>query len=144
MHVRADDGISVEILDPVTISKVKKIYFEPLGPGPDAEAGDLLDHLALMIVKGFSDASTGGRFVLVSGDDSSGADAVIKGHVEEFKVRGHLKKMATIKVRADLRLVSDDEVVALMYAEREFKIKGKNSSEVAYNIGHAMAQKLSE
>jgi hypothetical protein len=140
-----DDGISVEILNVPSMQKVRKIYFEPLSAGSDAEAGDMLDRLALMIIRGFFDAlGDGSRFILVPADDAAKADVVIKGRFEEFKVRGHLKRKVSMKIRADVRSASDDEVLALIYAQREFRDKKKNSDEAAYNMGYVVAQKLSE
>jgi hypothetical protein len=146
VRASVDTGVSVEMLNVSALQKVKKIYFEPLSAGAQAEASDALDRLALMIIKGFSDASDarGGRFVLVSGDDVSSADVVIKGHIEELKVRGQFKKMALMKIRADVRSVSENEVLALIYAQREVKSKGKNVDQAAYSIGFSIAEKLLE
>jgi hypothetical protein len=49
-----------------------------------------------------------------------------------------------MKVRADLRAASDGEVLALIYTRREFRSKGRNSDQAAYDTGYAVAQKLSE
>ena len=143
--VAVDDGISVEVLGGLSFEKVRKIYFEPLSAGLDAEAGEALDRFALMMVKGFSEGAVrGGRFTLVPGDGASTADAVIKGRIEAFKVRGHLKRTVLMRARADLRAVSDDEVLALVYVQRAFRDAPKDSDQAAYNIGYTLAQELSQ
>ena len=139
-----DDGVSLEVLNAGLLQKAKKIYFEPLSAGADAEAGEALDRLALMVIKGFSDDLAGGRLVLVSGDDAASADIVIKGHIDEFKVQGHLSKVVSMKIHADVRSVPQDEVLALFFAKREFKDKSGYVDQSAYNVGHVMAQKLLE
>ncbi len=139
-----NDGVSVEVLNPSFFQKERKVYFEPFSAGTDAEAGDALDRLALMIIKGFSDAVEGhGHFVLLSGDNADGADLVIRARVEEFKVRGFFRKKGSMKVRADVCSVSQDEVLALVYAQGKFKGRLKDSDQAAYQIGYSVAEKLS-
>lgn len=141
----ADDGVSVEILNAASAGKIRSIYFEPFSAGTRAQAGEDLDRLALMIVKGFSDAcEKEGRCVLLPGSEASRADAVMTGHIEEFEVRGHFKKTALMSIRADLRAASDNDVVALIYARRSFRDKGKSSDQAAYDMGYAVAQKFLE
>ena len=141
----ARDVTSVEVLGALPSQGVQKVYFEPFSAGTAAAAGDLLDRLALMMVKGFSDGLTlGGRFVLVSAEEADEADLVVKGRIEEIRRRGYFRKTVFIKVRADISLSSNQEVRALVYAERKFKDKRKNSDQAAYDIGFVAARKLSE
>ena len=141
----SDEGVSVEVLAGPSFDEVRKIYFEPFSAGPEAEAGEGLDRLALMMVKGFSDETgAGGRFVLVAGDEASTADAVIRGRIETFNARGHLRKKVLMKVRGDLRSAPDNEVLALLYAQREFRDTREGPGLAAYDIGRIIARELSE
>lgn len=139
-----DDGISFQVLDPSAFRKVHKICFEEFSAGEDAQAGDALDRLALMIIKGFSDVlQERGHLTLLPGDRAAEADAVVKGSIEGVKVRGwFFRKKIFIKLRADVRSMMRDEVLALVYVSREFRKKGRNSDQAAYDIGHAMAEKF--
>jgi hypothetical protein len=139
-----DKDVSVEVLNAPALQKAKKIYFEPFLAGTDAEAGDALDRAALMIIKGFSDDLKRGRFILVSGEDAASADVVIKGHIEELKVRGHWNKIVSMKIRADVYSIEQNEVLALIYARREFKDNRKNYDQAAYDMGYALAERLLE
>jgi len=49
-----------------------------------------------------------------------------------------------MKVRGDIRSSSDDQVLALIYAVRQFEDKKKNSDQAAYDIGFVIARKLLE
>lgn len=141
----AGDIVSFEVIDADAVSKGGQLYMMPFEAGVDAVAGDVLDRFSLLMVKGLSDGLADGRkFTVLSGDDASKADSVIKGHIEQFKVRGSFQKKATIKVRGDLRMTSTDQVVALIYAQREVLVSGQNVDKEFYNIGVAMASKLSQ
>jgi hypothetical protein len=141
------DGVSVEVLDAALLKKGGKLYFMPFSAGADAEAGDTLDRVALMMVKGVSDAlSEGGSgFVLVDGQDAANADVVIRGHIEQFKLQGTFKKTVLIKVRGDVRAVRENEnIIALVYAERQAEDPGAGADKVAYDFGYAIARRISE
>ncbi len=141
----AGSGISVEVLDPSALSGGGRVSFMPFSAGADAEAGGTLDHLSLIMLKGFSDGlSQGSRFVLVSGNDASGADIVIRGHIEELRTQGHLKKMASITVRGDARLSKNESVAAVIYARQKVPAVAGKMDQAAYDIGSAIAEKLSE
>jgi hypothetical protein len=141
----ANYATSVELLGGWPVKGAQKVYFEPFSVGVGAVAGDEFDHLALMMVKGFSDGlEARGRFTLVSGDDADTADIVIKGRIDGFKRRGFFRKTVSMKVRGDVCLASNDEVLAIIYVQRWFKNKGKNSDKAAYDVGYVVAHKLSE
>ncbi|MBF0331867.1 MAG: hypothetical protein HQL17_08005 [Candidatus Omnitrophica bacterium] len=137
------DSVSFEVIDAQALSQGGKLYMKPFVAGVDAEAGDALDRLALLMVKGLSDGlAEDGKFTLVTGDDASQAGFIIKGHIEQFKTRGKIKKVAAIKVRADVRLASTDQVVALIYAQDEVVCRMQNVDMAFYDIGSAIAAKL--
>jgi hypothetical protein len=140
-----NDGVSIEVLNAPVLHAVKKVYFMPLSAGADAEATQELDRLALVMVKGFAEAaSRGAIFELVSGDDAVHADILIKGHVEEYKVRGHFKKTVTLKVRADVRDARNDDVIALVYAQRVCPKKQRDLELAFYEMGYSLAGRLSQ
>ncbi len=141
----AGSGISVEVLDTAPLTAGARVSFMPFSAGADAEAGEALDHVSLMILKGFSDGlSQEGRFTLVSGNDAAGADIVVRGHIEEFKTLGHFSKTTLITVRGDARVSKNENVTAVIYARQKVAAVAGKVDQAAYDIGSAIAQKLSE
>ena len=143
--VAVSDGVRVDVLDPVPLKAGGKVFFMPLSAGNDAEAGGQLDHFSLMMVKGFADAlAEGGGFVLVSGDDAPQADIVIKGHIEKLAFAGSFHRMASVTVRADVRFARSGEVCALIDVGRKMDADKKSLDLAAYNMGFAIAKKMSQ
>ncbi len=143
------DGVSVEVLDPSPLRRGGKFYFMPFSAGDEAEAGAVVDRVALMMIKGASDAlAEGGGFVLVSGDDAVNADIVLSGHIEQLKSLGHFKKKLVMKARGDVRIQNpkgvQGAVVALVFSHSEARDRGKGMDQAAYNMGYAIAKKLME
>lgn len=138
------DSVSVEILNPEALAKAARVYFMPLAAGPEAEAGEALDHLALMVVKGCSDAmEKNGRLTMVTGDAAHDADLVIKGHMQELKLKVR-DRLVAMTVRADVRLRASDEVIAIVFAERNAAGARVSADQAAYDVGYVLGEKLSQ
>lgn len=136
--------VSLEVLDPVALKNAGKVYFMPLSAGQDAEAGDALDRVALMMVKGCSDAfDQSGQLKMLAGDEAGDADLVIKGRMETLKLVGGGRLLA-MKVRVDVRAASTDQVLAVVYAQREAAGRQVNADQASYDIGYALGQKLTQ
>ncbi len=138
------EGVSVEFIGPDSSMQAGgKIYFMPLAAGADAEAGEALDRLALMIIKGFADAlAGGGKFVLTTDND---ADMVVIGHIDEFRTRGRFKKTASLKVTAELHKVNagaGTSVVARIHGRRQVPGVKKDIDRAAYDIGYGAGARL--
>lgn len=143
--VRAGDGISVEVLDPALLSDGGRICFMLFSAGADAAAGEALDHVSLMMLKGFSDGlSPGGRFTLVSCNDANAADIVIRGHIDEFRTRGYFNKTVFITARGDARLSKNENIVAVIFARQKVAAVVAKVDQAVYGMGSSIARQLSE
>ncbi len=126
-----------------------KLVFIPFIPGSRAEAGQLVDRLSLMILKGaieaFSDKS--GVFQLMTEEDVNLAELILDGRIEEFSLAGKWsgvglgRKESTLTVKGEIRERRTGAVVAIIFASRSFK-KLKDSDQVAYALGRAIAEKV--
>jgi len=138
-------SVSVEVLNPARLKTGGKLYFAPFSAGVDAPAGEAIDRMALMMVKGASDIlATGSRFVLVSGDDAASADIVVRGRIETFRPKGGFKRGVVMEVRGDVRGAHGEEVLALIYDHRDAADALKSADQAAYAVGYAIGEKLQQ
>jgi hypothetical protein len=142
-------AILVEVLRPDRLDKEGKLVFIPFSAGLNAEAGPQLDHLALMMVKGASEAfqKNASPIQMIDEGDPNAADMVLEGHIEEFHTRGGWtaigigRKTGALVIKGEVRDRRTNEIVVLITGRREFR-KVKEAETVAYNVGHEIAEQL--
>ncbi len=138
-------AVSVGVLNPDLLMKGGKIYFLPFSAGVDAQAGEALDRLSLMMVKGASDAlEEGGRFSLLPGDMAGNADITVKGRIETFGPKGGFRRGLFMAVRGEVRLVRTNETMALIYGQKDIVNVKNGADQAAYAIGFDIGKKLSQ
>jgi hypothetical protein len=142
-------AILVEILQPKILANGGKLVFIPFTAGADAEAGQQMDRLSLMIVKGASDAFQEGpsSIQVIDQGDPDAADMILEGHIEEFRsVRsrkpiGLGKIPGVVVIKAEVRARHTNEVLALISSRREFRDNRKVES-LALDVGRQIAEQL--
>jgi hypothetical protein len=141
-------AISIDLVKPEQFVKSGKLVFIPFTAGADAEAGQSLDRLSLMILKGASEAFQGGSssIQMIDQGDPDAADMVLDGHITEYrsprrKFTGIGKEPGVLAFEAELRGRRSDEVLARISGRREF-LDNKKVEALAYDIGSAIAEQL--
>ena len=140
----------MQVLDPGAFSAGGKVAFVPFVAGKEAEAGEELDRMSLMMVKGAADAFNSVRtpWQIVTDENAEEASYVIDGRVEEYgRTRGEGripflgKKTYTLKIRAEMRRVATGEIAAVIFGYKIFRYR-KAGERAAYEIGERIAGEL--
>ena len=142
-------SILVEVLRPDLLAKGRKLVFVPFTAGVNAEAGQRLDRLALMIVKGASDTFQGisSPIQMIDQGDPDAADMVLEGRIEDFQTSGGWKalgigrKDGVMVLKGEVRERLTNEILVLISGRREFR-EAKDADAVAYDVGHGIAEQL--
>lgn len=125
----------------------RNLAIVPFTAGVDVESTAELDKVALMIVKGVSDAfaedHTGkhAHFNILTAENSSSANLIAKGHImkmaQSSKTRQWvlLKRKKTLKVSGKIVDVKTGEAVLIFTDYVESKEKSEEFKELGYRIG---------
>ncbi|MBF0486123.1 MAG: hypothetical protein HQL16_06390 [Candidatus Omnitrophica bacterium] len=147
--VMSGKGIDVQVLNPARLAEGGAVAFEPLKAGADAEATPLLDRFALLIVKGTADAFSedNSLFKFVMPQDSSRADMVLDGHIEEFRSPGSMDRLmmnniVSVRIKGNLLDVKTKEVIAVIDGHDTSRNNRKDIDKMAYDIGYAIGREL--
>ena len=143
------NNLSVEILRADLLAQGGVVMVLPFKAGPGAEATPALDRIALSIVKGAADTFSreSSRLVYKVPDSAAEADFVLEGHIDQFQTSGWgdrmlLKNKALIQIKGDLRKIRSQEVVALIYDQRETINDAKSLQLTTYSMGVDIAREL--
>ncbi len=143
------EGVTVSVIRDDLWRAGGQIGFIPFTPGPNAEAGQLVDRLALMIVKGTADSfiEKKGVFSLITDGNIDNALYVIEGQVEEFdtgswwKFIGIGKKNMTFKIKGEVRDRKTGDVVARITGFKAFR-RVRDAEKVAYALGFSIGERV--
>ncbi len=134
-------SITERVINPSLLSKGGTIGFNTFKPGAKAEANDQLDHISLMVIKGFKEAIEQSKagFTVVNGDEVPGF--IVDGHIQEFSknLSGMSRLMMQpakwhLNLEGEIWLESSGEKVYVFNAEDDIGIK-EDPMDAAYKIG---------
>jgi hypothetical protein len=142
---------SVEVVPAVFIQTLNEegflregtVAFIPFAAGANAEAGETLDRLTLVIVKAAADAlaDSSSAIRVETSEDLGASRYLLEGHVEEFRPPSRFiwrRKDGVLAVRAHLRERDTGRRVALIFGKKDFK-RAKDSGQAALEIGQGIA-----
>ncbi len=115
-----------------------------LKAGPQAEAGEQLDHLSLMLLKGIRESleSQKSKFVLV--DQGQEADFILEGYIEELYKPGKFQRLMLRKrtlrfsVSGEIWAKDTGKKVLTFASSKVIKDKKANLNNDAYQMGLAI------
>lgn len=125
-------------------AKGGKLLVVPFTPGENVPAGDELDHISLMIVKGIADTlgPYGQPFKILTAQEAHEADFVIKGRIVELEEKkpflkpwGRKLRRYRLKVEGNVLDVIEDEVLAKFSQTKKAQSQKNCFSALGYEIG---------
>jgi len=148
---------SVEFIDIVSVDIIQEnvwilggeMVFVPFTSGANAEAGRMVDHLALVMVKGFADymSENPGVFKLLTAEEAQYSRFVIEGRIDEFNTGGKFKKLGigkketTLKISGEIRDRKTGEIVARINGNKSFQ-NINEADQAAEDMGFLIAAKV--
>ena len=124
----------------------------PFRAGVGAQAGERLDKVSLMIVKGLADYldGQGASFKVLDSEHADQADFILEGFIEDLKEPSKvrkavlLRKNASLKISADMRKIKSHERVILFARQKTIHLKHGDVFDLGYQIGQEMGRFLAE
>lgn len=135
------------IISTEALQKGKNIAIIPFTAGVGVEANNDLDKVALMIIKGISDAFADDHsgkhdhFDILTAESSETADLIVQGHISSLKSPSKVKKWVLINgqktLGVDGKIVDarTGESVLIFEDTQETGIKKETHDQLGYRIG---------
>ncbi len=136
-----------------TLVKGGKVLIVPFSAGENVQAGDQLDHVSLMIVKGIADAvgSRGTPFKILAGQDAQSADFVIRGRILQLEEKKHFSKpwqrkskSYILQVEGSVLGVDNEEILAKFSQTKTAKSRTDYFETLGYDIGVEIGRFLAD
>ena len=135
------------IVDAKALQQKQKLAIMPFKAGANVEASDELDRVALMIIKGISDAflrsqdGNHGHFQILTAENFSEADLIVRGHITDLISPSKIRRLLPLKAKKTLGvagkiLKSETGEVVLIFNDREASDDTQDDySQIGYRIG---------
>ena len=135
------------IISKQALEKGKNIAIVPFTAGVNVEASSELDKVALMIVKGVSDAFADDHsgkhdhFSVLTAEDSQAADLFVQGHIRSMKNPSRVKSCVLLKgqraLSVDGKIVdaTTGESVMIFEDVQATNVKDEGHDQLGYRIG---------
>lgn len=135
------------------LAKGGKLLIVPFTAGENVQAGDQLDHVSLMIVKGIADALGPSNipFKILAGQDAQSADFVIRGRILQLEEKKHFSKpwqrkskSYSLQVEGSVLGVDNEEILAKFSQTKTAKSRTDYFETLGYDIGVEIGRFLAD
>jgi len=140
------------IINAQKLQQGRKIVIIPFTAGEGAESTDELDRVALMIIKGVSDAFNNDKtgkhthFTILTAENSKEADLRIKGHITEMGKPSKLKRLVLLSGKRKLGIegkitdIQTGETIVIFNDHAQSQTEDDDYKQLGYNIGKNIGQ----
>ncbi|HQP10882.1 MAG TPA: hypothetical protein PKV41_05810, partial [Candidatus Omnitrophota bacterium] len=133
------------VMDAQALKDGKNIAVIPFTAGVGITADNALDKIALMIVKGLSDAIADGggerEFLVLTAENIQEADFVVQGRIDSMKVPSRMRRWVLLEGRKSLGVsgkminAKTGEAVLVFNDDIQTVEKSESHNELGYRIG---------
>lgn len=142
---------SFKIFNEAGLQKGGRLLIAPFKAGVNVEANEELNKIALMIIKGITEAikeQNENNFEILSYAQAQEAQLVIEGHITKLTRPSRINKMGlghkkiSLGIEGDMVNLQTGEKVLIFSGLEERDRKGITHRDIAYSIGRSIGQRI--